>query len=121
MPANSYGTLVANAFRAAVAHSEGTVVAVDIYDPHNGASAQDLAKKHDAIDALLLPEGGSDLNLIASQLATAGFDAHTVHILGTGLWDVPDLAKTSSFVAGAWYAAPDPAARQKFVESYAGT
>src|SRR5262249_55665196 len=77
-----------------------------------------LAKKRDAFDALFLPEGGAELNLIANQLAIAGFDPHALHLLGTGLWDTPGLARQTSFVTGGWYAAPDPTARQAFGDMY---
>jgi branched-chain amino acid transport system substrate-binding protein len=124
VPGNSYGSLVAQAFQAAVAREGGTLVALETYDParHDSVNyVHALAEKREAIDALFLPEGGSDLNLITSQLAMAGFNNHTVHLLGTGLWDMPGLAKQSRFLAGGWYAASDPAARQKFIENYEST
>jgi ABC-type branched-subunit amino acid transport system substrate-binding protein len=80
--------------------------------------AKALGTQHDHIDALFLPESGSDLKTIADQCGAAGFDPAHTHILGTGLWDVPALAKQSSFLVGGWYAAPDPAARRAFVASY---
>jgi branched-chain amino acid transport system substrate-binding protein len=124
IPNDSYGALVAQAYRAAVAQVQGTLVALEIYDPalHDSAAhAQALAAKRDAIDALFLPEGGSELNLIAGQLTADGFNAQTVHMLGTGLWDVPGLAQQAALLTGGWYAAPDPAARQNFLDTYAVT
>ncbi len=121
LPANTYGSIVGDAFRRTVASVDGTLIAVETYDPSLHDSAEHvraLASKREVIDSLFLPEGGSDLSLIASQLTNAGFDPHAIHLLGTGLWDVPGLAKQTAFVAGGWYAASDPDARQRFIDTY---
>jgi len=124
VPGNSYGTLVTQAFQTAVANNGGTVVDLEIYDPAKHDSAiyiHTLAEKREAMDALFLPEGGSDLNLIASQLAMVGFNKNTIHMLGTGLWDVPGLGQQTGFVVGGWYAASDPSARRHFTDNYEST
>jgi branched-chain amino acid transport system substrate-binding protein len=121
VPGNAYGALVGQAFQLAVARAGGTIVALDTYDParhDSDVAAHDLADKRGVIDALFLPEGGDDLRLIVRQLANAGFDPHAVRMLGTGLWDAPDTGRQAGFVAGGWYAAPDPAARQNFITAY---
>ncbi len=66
-----------------------------------------------------MPEGDGDLEKIAGQLATAGFDNHRLKLLGTGLWDEPDLGQHAAFLVGGWYAASDPAARRGFMAAYA--
>jgi hypothetical protein len=107
-----------------VARSGGTVIAIETYDAarHNTAEhIKALAARRDQIDALFLPEGGSDIELIVGQLAGAGFDNHGVRLLGTGLWDVPDLGKQAGFLVGSWYVASDPAGRQNFAATYAQT
>lgn len=124
IPGNAYGSLVNEAFQDAVLHDGGTVVAVETYDPARHDSAahiRSLAARRGQIDTLFLPEGGADLNLIAGQLTGAGFDNRAVRLLGTGLWDVPDLARQAGFLAGGWYAASDPAARRNFTAGYAKT
>ena len=121
VPGNSYGTLVAQAFQLEVARGGGTVVAVNTYDPTKHDSdvhVRDLADKIGVIDALFLPEGGSDLALITKQLAAAGVDSQKIRMLGTGLWDVYDTGHVAPFVVGGWYAAPDPTVRQSFVSAY---
>ena len=116
-----YGVLVGQEFRNAVAQQGGFLVEVETY----GSSAQDsaakvnmLAAQRGAIDALFLPESGTDLKAIADQLTAAGFDPHHTHILGTGLWDNAGLGSQSPLLSGSWYAAPDPAARHSFIASY---
>ncbi len=124
VPGNSYGTLVGQAFQLAVAEEGATMVALDTYDPAKHDTdvwVRDLADKSSVMDALFLPEGGSDLALITKQLAGAGFDPQKIHILGTGLWDAYDTGSLSGFVVGGWYAASDPAVRQGFVATYKST
>jgi ABC-type branched-subunit amino acid transport system substrate-binding protein len=120
VPATPYGSLVGQVFQSAVAQNNGSIVDYETYDPATAQGAdraKQLAAQHNAIDALFLPEAGADLKTIADQLAAAGFDAHT-HILGTGLWDAADTGHQSPLLIGAWYAAPDPAARRTFAASY---
>jgi len=68
-------------------------------------------------DALVLPMGGPLLRTVAPLLPKQGIDPKRVHLLGTGLWDdtafvvVPELE-------GAWYAAPEPAARRDFEKRF---
>lgn len=121
IPANAYGALVGRAFQEAVARHGGTVVDYQTYDParHDSNNAlQILARHRDQIDALFLPEGGDELLQISNQGLAAGFNGRLVHVLGTGLWDVPDLAAHNSFLVGGWYAASDPTARRKFISAY---
>jgi ABC-type branched-subunit amino acid transport system substrate-binding protein len=124
IPDNPYGALVGPAFEQAVARYGGTVTAMETYDPikrDSDAHIKNLAAHHDQIDALFLPEGGGDITAISNQLAAAGFDNHTTRLLGTGLWDVPALAKQAPFIVSGWYAASDPAARQGFIKAYTST
>ncbi|MBV8401085.1 MAG: penicillin-binding protein activator [Acetobacteraceae bacterium] len=67
-------------------------------------------------DAVLLADTGESLAEIASLLSY--YDVHTssVRILGPALWAVPSSG--SGHFPGAWYAAPDPAARAGFDERY---
>jgi branched-chain amino acid transport system substrate-binding protein len=68
-------------------------------------------------DTLLIADGGARLKAIATQLGPNGITAPQVQILGTGLWDEPDLGAQSALV-GAWYAAPDPTFRHGFEADY---
>ena len=121
VPANTYGALVAQAFQLEVGRDGGTMVAMDTYDPSkhdDSAEVRDIADKSTVIDALFLPEGGSDLTAITQHLAEAGVDPQKIHILGTGLWDTYDTGRVAPFAVNGWYAAPDPATRQNFIVNY---
>jgi ABC-type branched-subunit amino acid transport system substrate-binding protein len=69
-------------------------------------------------DALMIAEGGPRLREVAGQLASLGLQPGRLRILGTGLWDEPGLGR-EPLLAGGWYAAPDPSARQAFETRYA--
>lgn len=124
VPSNAYGVLVSAAFKESVARHGGTVVAMESYDPakhDSDAHIRKLSIYRDQIDALFLPEGGNDLIGIAGQLTVAGFDNHRLRLLGTGLWDTPDLGRQSAFLISGWYAASDPMGRKNFMTTYKET
>jgi ABC-type branched-subunit amino acid transport system substrate-binding protein len=120
IPKGAYGDLVGSAFRQAVTQAGDQIVESENYDPakHDVAPGiSSLAAQKDNIDALFLPEGGADLALIAGDLKNSGFDNKRIQMIGTGLWDTADIDHID-FLAGSWYAAPDPRARRKFLDAY---
>jgi branched-chain amino acid transport system substrate-binding protein len=116
IPANAYGKLVQQAFEASVRGAGGTIVAMESL-----SHVQALLEKRDQIDALLLPLGGEELRVMASQLKAGGIDHNKTHLLGTGLWDEPGLGSRLDMLVGGWYAAAEPEAREAFVENYKKT
>jgi branched-chain amino acid transport system substrate-binding protein len=66
------------------------------------------------IDALLLADTGDTLVEIASLLPYYDLDTSIVRVMGPSLWASP-RQRAGARVGGAWYAAPDPAARADFV------
>ena len=122
IPSTPYGAVVGQAFHNAVESRGGTVIDYEIYNsvsPEALDRAKALVSMRDRIDALFLPESGGDLKAIADQLSAVGFNGTHMHILGTGLWDVPGLGQQNPLLVGGWYAAPDPAMRRNFVAGYA--
>ena len=71
-------------------------------------------------DALLLPEGGPQLKQIGRQLKEAAADAKPLQLLGSGLWDVPDIGSEPALVGG-WFAASPPEPRRDFEQRYQAT
>ena len=67
-------------------------------------------------DALLLGAVGDSLAEIAAVLPYYDIDASIVHILGPALW--ASAGSRGGQIVGAWYAAPDPAARVPFEQAY---
>lgn len=71
-------------------------------------------------EALMIGAGGTDLQQISQLLASYDIHQGQVRLLGTGLWDDPNLVSLEA-LSGSWIAVPDPASRQSFVMSYSET
>ena len=54
------------------------------------------------------------------QVRAAGGDARPVRLLGSGLWDVPDIGSEPALVGG-WFASSPPEARQDFERRFNAT
>jgi branched-chain amino acid transport system substrate-binding protein len=119
-PNTPYGNLAIDALKQAVGTGgNASVVRVATFDPDTTDLApivQSFAQNGD-FDALLVPEGGTRLRLLAPLLPYENIDPDTVKFLGTGLWDEPGLGVEPA-LAGGWYAAPAPAARAAFESRY---
>jgi|BEDMetMinimDraft_2_1075160.scaffolds.fasta_scaffold01362_4 branched-chain amino acid transport system substrate-binding protein len=71
-------------------------------------------------DALLLADTGETLAEITSLLAYYDAGPPEVRLLGPTLWARPAAHAGAALHGAAWYAAPDPAARSRFVSAYSG-
>jgi len=135
-PNSPYGHLMVDALKEVAPATGATVSKVEFYDPRaddvapavqrlmptgTAASTADSAPAAaPSFDALLLPEGGDKLKQIARQVRAAGADAKSVRLLGSGLWDVPDIGSELALVGG-WFASAPPEARQDFERRYSAT
>ena len=70
-----------------------------------------------AFDALVLADTGEKLAWEASFLSYYDIGPNEVHLLGPSLWASPAM-RGGADLGGAWYAAPDPAARATFDQDY---
>ncbi|RMB01857.1 amino acid/amide ABC transporter substrate-binding protein (HAAT family) [Eilatimonas milleporae] len=68
-------------------------------------------------EAVLVPEGGALLRTIAPLLPFYEIDPAEVKLMGTGLWDDPDL-RGEPPLQGAWYAAPLPGPRAAWAQRF---
>jgi branched-chain amino acid transport system substrate-binding protein len=135
-PNSPYGHLIADALQEVTAASGATVAKVEFYDPRAGDVSQAVQNLFPAgnaaappasvptttpsFDALLLPEGGAKLKQIARQVRTAAGEAKPLRLLGSGLWDVPDIGSEPALVGG-WFASSPPEARQDFDRRFSAT
>jgi branched-chain amino acid transport system substrate-binding protein len=130
-PNSPYGHLMADALRDVASASGATMTRAEFYDPRAddtapavrrlmpGGAAPDAAAAAAAssFDALLLPEGGARLKQIARQVKEAEADTKPVQLLGSGLWDVPDIGNEPA-LAGGWFAAAAPEPRRVFEQHF---
>lgn len=95
-------------------------VGVERLDPAEAArmtGADWVPSDGSAFQAVLLPEGGDGLRMLAPVLLYEDIDPLLVKFLGTGLWRDPSLAREPALSHG-WFAGPDPAARDRFEQVY---
>jgi branched-chain amino acid transport system substrate-binding protein len=140
VPNSPYGHLMVDALRDAAGASGATVTDAEYYDPGEGdagpaishllpgsaapgaadQTAQPQPPPAPHFDALLLPEGGSRLARLARQLRDAGLDPRAIRLLGSGLWDEPDIGSDPA-LDGGWFAASPPDARRGFERRFKAT
>jgi ABC-type branched-subunit amino acid transport system substrate-binding protein len=120
IPDNPYGTVVEAAFKQAVAHRNGQVVALERY-PHDKAAmvapVRNVAQAAARVDALFIPDGGDAVPDVVQVLLANGINTKRMQFLGTGLWDDPRIFSTPA-LDGGWYAAPDAAGYRNFSARY---
>jgi len=95
-------------------------VGVERLDPAQAAQmtgANWTPSEGSAFQAVLLPEGGDQLRMLAPVLLYEDIDPLLVKFLGTGLWRDPSLAREPALSHG-WFAGPDPDARARFERVY---
>lgn len=93
-------------------------------DPDNTALQRQLEahNRRDTIggvnyQALVLPESGARLRVVASLLPHYDVDPGEVQLLGTGLWADPSLGREPA-LQGGWFAAPSLQADTRFRTTY---
>lgn len=125
VPESPYGSTVSLAAEQA-APSAGMTVAQTESFPVEGGKADPAVRrlaqrfKVDPFDALLLAEGGGTLRAVAPLLPYHDVSPSKVKLLGTGLWDDPQLAREPTLIGG-WYAAPSPSAGRNFLDRFEQT
>lgn len=131
IPAGPYGDIVERAFRASVAREGGQLVALErIPADANGMMAPTkrvaaFAKSPDpntppALDAIFIPAGPEQLPTISALMPYYEIDTEQVKLIGTGLWDYPNIGKEAPLVGG-WFPGPDPKGWQSFTQRYVKT
>jgi ABC-type branched-subunit amino acid transport system substrate-binding protein len=117
LPDNAYGTVVEGAFKTAVTHKGGRIVAFEKYGADRATPARAVAQALGSADALLLADDGDAVVATADALTAAGANLRSIQLLGTGLWDNPRVYSSAS-LQGGLYAAPDPSGFRAFSGRY---
>jgi branched-chain amino acid transport system substrate-binding protein len=129
---------MADALREAASGSGGSVTKIEFFDPRAGdvspaiqrllpgggaegrTEQSPVSPPATSFDALLLPEGGARLKQMAAHVKGAGGNAKPVQLLGSGLWDTPDIGGDPALVGG-WFASSPPEVRQDFERRFSAT
>ncbi len=130
IPDDAFGKIVAASFTDAVSRAGGSVVALQTYPhPASAGGLLEPMRKISAViqaaeaagapvEALFLPGGQENLEIIARLMPQAEIDTDKVKVLGTGGMDYPNAGREAKLV-GAWYAAPEPGGWNDFSQKYA--
>ncbi len=115
-PSSIYGDIAVNA----ASSSGSNIIETQRYTSDKASIKKAVAAisaRRGEVQAILLPEGGAALGNVAAELTAVALSAHDILIIGTGLWDEQNVQQYSVLIGG-YYAAPDPAARARFVSRY---
>jgi branched-chain amino acid transport system substrate-binding protein len=103
-----------------VARRGGRVMALEHYTDDRariGDTARLVAQAASRADALFIPDGGDAVRDVVASLTAAGVNLRQFALLGTQLWDDPQIFSNPA-LDGGWYPAPDPAGFRAFAERY---
>jgi branched-chain amino acid transport system substrate-binding protein len=116
IPDNAYGSVAEAAFKQSVARRGGRVVALEHYPADRNqmqAAIRTVAQSAARADAIFIPDGADTAPAVVQALGAAGVDLKRVQILGSGLWEDPQIF-TNAALEGAWYAGPDATGFRNF-------
>jgi branched-chain amino acid transport system substrate-binding protein len=116
IPDNAYGSVAEAAFKQSVARRGGRVVALEHYPADRNqmqAAIRTVAQAAARADAIFIPDGADTAPAVVQALGAAGVDLKRVQILGSGLWEDPQIF-TNAALEGAWYAGPDATGFRNF-------
>jgi ABC-type branched-subunit amino acid transport system substrate-binding protein len=124
-PQTSYGQQMVQTLESQAAIRGGRVVAIELFDPNSADLATAARRLTDAIKgegklAVLVPVAPPRLSAALAALAAAGIDNKNAQLIGTGVWDIPNIG-SEAMLRGAWYAAPDPTKRADFERRFLST
>ncbi len=118
VPRTAYGERVTAAFREEATARKLHITAIERFDP----GATDLSKPASTVaasgaDAILIAQGGTALQSLATFLRSSSTGAAEPKLLGTGLWADKSITREPILVGG-WFASPPPSSNDAFSEKY---
>jgi len=120
IPDNAYGTVVEAAFKQSVGRRGGRVVALERYPldrTQMQTAIRTVAQAASRADAIFIPDGADSVPAVVQMLSSSGVDLKRVQLLGSGLWEDPQIF-TNTALDGAWYAGPDTTGFRSFSARY---
>jgi branched-chain amino acid transport system substrate-binding protein len=116
IPDNAYGSVAEAAFKQSVARRGGRLVALERYPADRSqmqAAIHNVAQAATRADAIFIPDGADSVAAVVQALTASGLDLKRVQILGSGLWEDPQIFSNPA-LEGAWYAGPDSTGFRNF-------
>jgi branched-chain amino acid transport system substrate-binding protein len=116
IPDIAYGSVAEAAFKQSIARRGGRLVALERYPNDRSqmqAAVRSVAQSATRADAIFIPDGSDTAPVVVQALTAAGVDLKRVQILGSGLWEDPQIFSNSA-LEGAWYAGPDSTGFRNF-------
>lgn len=130
IPDDTRGKRLLELFRASVAQTNGTIIALETYPPGANGMLEKAQKLFETvaeaetmgapIDAVFVPGGPETLPTLGPIIKYTKVDVTRVKLIGTGSWDFSSLSRQKTFLGG-WYPAPDPRGWASFSAKYAKT
>ncbi|MBF0401249.1 MAG: penicillin-binding protein activator [Magnetococcales bacterium] len=118
-PESEYGRGVAKTFSDAVQAAGGTIVRVTHFPPDTTDFSSWLKALGTQFDALFIPAAAKQVRLIAPQAAFFRVGSSDVALLGTSLWNSPELlTEGTDYLNGAMFCDIDPAVKEQFRQSF---
>lgn len=124
-PSTQYGQIVEQALIRASQRGGVSIAASGRYSRDGLSVSPAIQQVAQAVngqgaDTVFLPEGGEALRAVGAALAEQGIDARRVKVLGTGLWDNPQM-RSIPIAQGGWYAGVSPDMVERFEGRYSST
>jgi ABC-type branched-subunit amino acid transport system substrate-binding protein len=127
VPSNPYGAAIVKQLSAEVRKSGGRAHPIEYYpeDMQNlevnvGRLARFLQDENTKGQALFIAEGSEKLKKLTDTLAANGITRANVQLLGTGLWDDPEITRWPN-VQGGWFASSPPEKYEAFEQHFLAT
>ncbi|HEU5046709.1 MAG TPA: penicillin-binding protein activator [Rickettsiales bacterium] len=128
VPSDPYGAAIVKQLSQEMRKHNGRIYPVEYYsedmqalDNNVGRLSRFIQDEGTKNQALFIAEGGKKLKTLTDTLVANGISANNVQMLGTGLWDDPELLKWPN-VNGGWFASSPPekytAFEQHFMTTY---
>src|SRR5262249_48441407 len=125
---DALGRIAGASFKEHVARLGGAVIAYETYPLSANGVLEPLRKVATLIraaeeggapiDALFIPGGQENLEIIGRLLPQADIDTDKVKLIGSGGLDYPNAGRDAKLI-GAWYPGPDPRGWNDFAQKYA--
>lgn len=128
-PNDSYGEKVKTTLSEAYAQKGGTVSPSELYAPSPAnidaavarlAAAYNNTTEDRRFQAIFIADGGNQLKNIIASIRKNHIDLKKVKLLGTGLWDDPEITQVPE-LQGAWFPSSPSGPYQVFEKRFVAT